>query len=76
MVEGGVAKEAVKAFENIKSILIAAGSSVDGVVKCTVYLNDMNDFADFNKEYSKCELKIKFLSRNSSKKNFKKNPDN
>jgi reactive intermediate/imine deaminase len=53
LVEGGAVPEAVKAFENIRSILTASGSSIDGVIKCTVLLNDINDFAEVNKEYVK-----------------------
>lgn len=53
IVEGGVVPEAVKAFDNIRNILAAAGSSIDGVIKCTILLNDINDFNDVNKEYLK-----------------------
>src|SRR6185295_9678351 len=45
LVEGGVKAETRQTFENIKAILEAAGSSMDKVMKCNVYLRDINDFA-------------------------------
>lgn len=38
-------------MDNIKAILEAAGSSLDRVVRCTVFLRDMNDFGPMNEEY-------------------------
>ena len=38
-------------MENLKSVLEAAGSSLEKAVKCTVYVKDMNDFADVNEVY-------------------------
>lgn len=57
LVPGGVVPEAVKALENIVNILAAAGSKIDNVIKCTVLLNDIGDFAAVNQEYVKgiCE---------------------
>ena len=48
---GDVRKETRQVFENIKAILEAAGSSLDKVVKCNVYLKDINDFAAMNEVY-------------------------
>lgn len=53
LVPGGVAAEAKKALENMAIVLEAANSGFDRVVKCTVFLNDMNDFAAVNEEYKK-----------------------
>ena len=39
-------------LENLKAIIEASGSSLTKVVKCTVYLQDMNDFATMNKIYA------------------------
>jgi len=39
-------------MENIKSILEYAGSSMDRVVKCTVFLLDINDYAAVNEVYA------------------------
>jgi 2-iminobutanoate/2-iminopropanoate deaminase len=48
---GDVKLEATRTLENIKAILEAAGSSMDKVVKCNVYLRDINDFAAMNEVY-------------------------
>jgi 2-iminobutanoate/2-iminopropanoate deaminase len=48
---GDVRKETRQVFENMKAILEAAGSSLDRVVKCNVYLKDINDFAAMNEVY-------------------------
>lgn len=49
---GGVAEEARQTLENIKSVLEYAGSSMDQVVKCTVFLLDINDYAAVNEVYA------------------------
>lgn len=47
-------KEATKtSLENVKAILEEAGSSLDKVVKTTVFLKDVNDFAAVNEVYAK-----------------------
>jgi 2-iminobutanoate/2-iminopropanoate deaminase len=48
---GDVRSETRRIFENIRAILDAAGSSLDGVVKCNVYLRDIDDFAAMNEVY-------------------------
>ena len=48
---GDVSSETKRTFENIKAILEAAGSSLDKVVKCNVYLRDIKDFAAMNEVY-------------------------
>ena len=40
-----------QALENIKAVLEAAGSSLNEVVRCGVFLADMNDFGPMNEEY-------------------------
>lgn len=52
-VEGGIEKETRQTLDNIKAILEAAGSSLNDVVKVTVYLNDMNDFKVVNEIYDR-----------------------
>jgi 2-iminobutanoate/2-iminopropanoate deaminase len=42
-----------KVFENLKGILEASGASLNHVVKATVYLKDMNDFAAMNEVYAR-----------------------
>jgi 2-iminobutanoate/2-iminopropanoate deaminase len=48
---GDVRSETKRTFENIRAILEAAGSSLDDVTKCNVYLRDINDFAEMNEVY-------------------------
>jgi 2-iminobutanoate/2-iminopropanoate deaminase len=50
--KGDIRSETKQVFENIKSILEAAGSSLDKVVKCNVYLRDINDFSAMNEIYA------------------------
>ncbi len=51
LVPGGLEAEAAQALENIKSVLTRRGSSMDRVVKCTVFLADMRDWPAFNAVY-------------------------
>lgn len=51
MVEGDVVAQTHRVFANLKAILEAAGASLDHVVRATVYLADMNDFAAVNEVY-------------------------
>jgi len=46
-----VTTETKRTFENMKAVLEAAGSSLDKVVKCNVYLRDIKDFAAMNEVY-------------------------
>ena len=46
-----IKKATKRALENIKAIVEAGGSSVDKIVKCNVFLDDVNDFAAFNQVY-------------------------
>ena len=50
--EGGVEAQTRQAFENIKAVLAEAGLTMDAVVKTTVFLQDMNDFAAMNGVYA------------------------
>lgn len=52
-VAGGVEEQTARTLENLKAILEAAGTSMDRVVKATVYLKDMADFAAMNAVYAK-----------------------
>jgi 2-iminobutanoate/2-iminopropanoate deaminase len=49
---GDVRSETKRVFENMRAILEAAGSSLEKVVKCNVYLRDINDFAAMNEVYA------------------------
>ena len=52
LVEGGIAGQTRQVLMNIQSILEAAGSSLDRVVKCGVFLQDMADFQAMNTVYA------------------------
>jgi 2-iminobutanoate/2-iminopropanoate deaminase len=49
---GDARSETKRVFENLRAILQAAGSSLDHVIKCNVYLRDINDFAAMNEVYA------------------------
>jgi 2-iminobutanoate/2-iminopropanoate deaminase len=53
MVEGDIARQTERVLENLKGILEGAGSSLDRVVKTTVYLKDLGDFAAMNEVYGR-----------------------
>jgi len=52
LVEGGVAAEARRVLENLAAVLRAAGGGLSSVVKTTVFLVDMADFAALNEVYA------------------------
>lgn len=51
VVEGGIREQTERALNNVKAVLEAAGSSLDNVVKTTVFLSDLNDFNQMNETY-------------------------
>ncbi len=53
LVEGGVEVQAERVLENLGAILAAAGSSFSKVVKTTVFLSDMDDYAAVNEVYAR-----------------------
>ena len=52
VVEGDIAVQARQSLSNLKAILNAAGTNMGAVVKTTVFLADMNDFAAMNEVYA------------------------
>ncbi|MCZ6623820.1 MAG: RidA family protein [Deltaproteobacteria bacterium] len=52
LTEGDIAAQARQVLENLKEVLKAAGSSLDQVVKATIYLKDMADFPVVNEVYA------------------------
>lgn len=52
LVPGGIRAETRQALTNIRHVLEAAGSSLDRVVKTTVFLRDMRDFIEMNEVYA------------------------
>jgi 2-iminobutanoate/2-iminopropanoate deaminase len=53
MVEGGITPQTEQVFANLRAILEEAGSSLDRLVKTTVYLQHLDDFAAMNDVYTK-----------------------
>ena len=53
MVSGGIVEQTTRVFENIKAVLAKAGIDMVHVVKTTVYLKSMSDFAAMNEIYAK-----------------------
>ena len=50
-VSGGIAAQTRQVLENLKAVLQAAGSSLDNVIKATVFLRNMSEFAAMNEIY-------------------------
>lgn len=51
-VEGGIKEQTCQSLTNVKAILEAAGLTMNNVVKTTVFMADMGDFADMNSVYA------------------------
>ena len=51
LVAGGIAEQTRQVLENLKAVLEAAGSSLDQVIKATVFLKNMADFTALNEVY-------------------------
>jgi 2-iminobutanoate/2-iminopropanoate deaminase len=52
LVDGGITAQVAQAIENIASLLAGAGSSLDSVVKTTVFLADIADYQAMNDAYT------------------------
>ncbi|MFP5262295.1 MAG: RidA family protein [Blastocatellia bacterium] len=53
VVEGGIREQTERVMNNLKAVLEAAQTSLDRVVKTTVYLADFNDFTEMNDTYGR-----------------------
>lgn len=53
IIEGGIAEQTTRVLENLKAVLVAAGADFSRVVKTTVFLKDMKDFAAMNEVYGR-----------------------
>lgn len=53
LVEGGAAAQAARVLENLRVLLESLGSGLPNVLKTTVFLADMDDFAEFNQVYAR-----------------------
>ena len=54
LVDGGIAEQTHRVMSNLRAVLTAAGASFDNVVRTTIFLADMNDFAAVNEVYGSC----------------------
>jgi|SRR5215213_1335933 len=53
LVEGGIREQTERVFDNLRAVLESAGSSLDRVVKTTVFLADLGDFNEMNEAYGR-----------------------
>jgi 2-iminobutanoate/2-iminopropanoate deaminase len=53
MVEGDVAAQAERVMQNLEAVLAAAGLGFGDVVRCTIFLTDLGDFAKVNEVYGR-----------------------
>ena len=53
LIDGDIRAQTERVLQNLKGIVEAAGSSLDRVVKTTVYLKDMSEFAAMNEVYAR-----------------------
>jgi len=53
LIEGDVTAQTERVLENVKAVLEASGSSLNAVVKTTVFLKDMSEFAQMNAVYAR-----------------------
>ena len=65
LVPGGIAEQTRQSLCNVRAILEAAGSSMDQVIKTTVFLQDMNDFAAMNAVYAEFFTEGSFPTRSA-----------
>ncbi|MDO8756805.1 MAG: RidA family protein [Elusimicrobiota bacterium] len=52
-VDGSVAEQTEQCLKNVLEVLLAAGLTMDAVVKCTVYMTDLGKFSEMNEVYAK-----------------------
>ena len=53
LVEGGIKEQTIRVLENLKAVLAEAGSDLRHVIKTTVFLKNMGDFAAMNEIYAR-----------------------
>jgi 2-iminobutanoate/2-iminopropanoate deaminase len=52
VIEGDIKEQTRQVLQNLNAIIEAAGMQLENVVKCSCFLKDMNDFANFNNIYT------------------------
>lgn len=53
LVEGGIEEQTVRVMENLKAVLAAAGAGFETVLKTTIFVKDLGDFAKVNEIYGR-----------------------
>lgn len=53
LIDGDIAAQTERVLESLQAVLLACGSSLDAVLKTTVYLKDMGEFAKMNEVYAR-----------------------
>lgn len=53
LIEGDIAAQTDRVLKNLEALLVAAGSGLNKVVRTTVFLKDMNEFAQMNEVYGR-----------------------
>jgi 2-iminobutanoate/2-iminopropanoate deaminase len=53
LVEGSISEQTHRAFDNLETVLQAAGLGMEDVIKCNVYLTTMKNFPEMNAAYEK-----------------------
>lgn len=74
LVAGGIETETRQVLLNLSNVLTAAGSTLQQVVKTTVFLRDMSDFSRMNAVYAEFFLKTHQLDRPSRYLLYQKEP--
>lgn len=65
LIPEGIEAQATQSLKNVKAVVEAAGSSMDKVIKTTVFLKDMNDFAAMNAIYATFFTEGQYPSRSA-----------
>jgi 2-iminobutanoate/2-iminopropanoate deaminase len=53
LVEGGIEEQTVRVLDNLKAVLVAAGATLETVLKTTIFVKDMGDFGKVNEVYGR-----------------------
>lgn len=65
IVEGGIESQTKRVLDNVAAILTAAGTGFDKVIKTTVFLSDMNNFAKMNEIYTQYFIEGAYPARST-----------
>ena len=66
LIQGGIAEQTHRVMKNLAAVLAAAGTSFDKVVKTTVYLSDMAEFAAMTTRSRSCWMRCLISARTTT----------